>query len=688
MARRKDKRPGYDKLLDAWIPPENSGDPVGCVATSFTFSPVFFEEECLGRFLQLETDPTEDGVLYLIEREEKLAQVACAAALVDQHHCQGARSLRWDLLPARMPKGILHSKISILRWSELVRVVIASANLTEDGYRRNQEVFGVLDYRAGGEAPRDALESVVEFLRAAVRYAHSEAEASPPAVQRWNEFLDGVLAIPDEWTAESRTQRRGSIRVMPVLTGPDRADALERLASIWPPRVPPIHASVVSPFFDPPATDNAPAKALWQRLRQRGEANVAFYVSAEEIPGEHALFVHAPESLGRAQPRGRHEVTTEFVRIKLDANRPLHAKSIWLEGDRWVVYMIGSSNFTSAGLGIGHVKNLEANLAYIIDARANPKSYDRARERHLDGDKIDPDSELRWQPREDDAEDSAPETVLLPPAFGSATYDSDTKQQTTMRLTFAGAPPPGWRVRTDGEEATVMAESDWQSKGSPAEVVQAWSSDRPPSGFWVSWTESGGSAWWPVNVANAASLPPPQELKNLPLDVLVDILTSARPLHRAMEKHLLRMARAGDGSGDGPLIDPHKRVDTSGFLLQRTRRVAWALNALRERLERPVVTEECLCWRLHGPVGVIALAEALVREAASPEESAFLLSELALELHRAVPRDATGCVPAEVVRHEIRRVVDDLRSRVPHVADADLANLKHYVDDVFERISR
>ena len=71
MAKSKDIRQGYGKLLDAWVAPEGAGDPIGCIATSFTFSPVFFEEECLGRFLSLETNPNEDGPVYLVEREEK-----------------------------------------------------------------------------------------------------------------------------------------------------------------------------------------------------------------------------------------------------------------------------------------------------------------------------------------------------------------------------------------------------------------------------------------------------------------------------------------------------------------------------------------------------------------------------------------------------------------------------------------
>ena len=165
MRKRKASKAGYGKLLDAWTPSDSAGHPVGCVATSFTFSPVFFEEECLGRFLQMETDPIEDGPMYLIEREEKLAQVSCIAAIVDQHHCRGLRSLRWDLLACRPTRGILHAKISLLRWNNLVRLIVGSANLTEDGYRRNREVFGILDYRPQSEAPLAVLQEVVGLLR-------------------------------------------------------------------------------------------------------------------------------------------------------------------------------------------------------------------------------------------------------------------------------------------------------------------------------------------------------------------------------------------------------------------------------------------------------------------------------------------------------------------------------------------
>jgi len=89
MSKQKKKNVVSAKLLDLWSPPEGAGFSVGCVATTFTFNPVFFEEECLGRFLQMQSDAIEDGPVYIIEREEKLADIRCASVLVDASHCKG-----------------------------------------------------------------------------------------------------------------------------------------------------------------------------------------------------------------------------------------------------------------------------------------------------------------------------------------------------------------------------------------------------------------------------------------------------------------------------------------------------------------------------------------------------------------------------------------------------------------------
>src|SRR6185437_2623166 len=128
-----------------------------------------------------------------------------------------------------------------------------------------------------------------------------------------------------------------------------------------------------------------------------------------------------------------------------------------------------------------------------------------------------------------------------------------------------------------------------------------WTRPSPPSELRVTWNDSGGAAWWPVNVLDPSALPPPAELKDLSLEELIDILTSAKPLHEALKKWLTRKSKKSPAE-EIPM-DPHRRVDTSSFLLQRTRRLSWALTALRSRLERPVFSETGLIWRLRGPIG-------------------------------------------------------------------------------------
>ncbi len=683
MAKRtKDKKEGYGKLLDAWVPPKNAGMPIGCVATSFTFSSSFFEEECLSRFLSLETDPTEDGPLYLIEREEKLSQVISACAVVDQHHCKGPRSLRWDLLPARVPAGILHAKISLLVWSDMVRLIVASANLTEDGYRRNLEVFGTFDYRQGGECPILLLQEVVDFLGTCAGRSQPTPEAPSPALARVNALLDKARAIPSDWGLSHEGALRNGVVAYPVLVGPDRQHALETLAQLWPGTNPPHEAHVVSPFFDPPDAPNLPVMEIWQRLRKRGNASVSFYVDAEDIPDDQVL-VHAPKSLFTAQPTGRPGVETHAQRVELEATRPLHAKGISFKNQRWMLYMIGSSNFTSAGLGLGSARNLEANVAYLVDTNRQPKTAEAFNHAFPASTALNMET-LKWQSALECEDEIPSEEAPLPETFGSATYTLDDVLGACVVFEFAGYPPAGWTVVSEHEDSEILSQRAWADAGQPATMTVEWKPSRPPSGFWVSWSDVRQRAWWPVNVESMRALPPPDELKSLSLEILIEILTSARPLHRVLGEYLKRKKDKDKLPLPVIIDDPHKRVDTSRFLLQRTRRVSWALSAIRDRMERPVATEEGLHWRFYGPVGVHALVEALLKEGQSQQEKVFFLSELALTLLRVKPQTAPGYLPAERTKAAIGEMIQELREETDFDFDGVAANLKAYVREVFE----
>lgn len=683
MSREQKNRPGFSQILDAWVPPDSAGEALGCVATTFTFSPNLFESECVARFVGLESEPS-DGAAYLIEREEKLAQLLCAAVLVDQHHARGMRSLRWDLLSARPRTGILHAKVAVLLWSRCARLIVGSANLTEDGYRRNHEVFAVLDYHEESEAPLATLREVLEFLRKAA--ALSSTEGSGPAITRWERFLDRVGTQARNWGAKQPPHSLTKPRVIPVFTAPWlQDDALSSLGKLWPGNSPPERAYVLSPFFDPPEAENRPASKIWKVLRQRGAAEVEYDCVVEEIPGEKALFVRAPESIVKARPSNSRELRTVVKRLVLDQGRQLHAKCLWLENDDLTLSMIGSSNFTSAGLAVGKIKNIEANLAFVVGTQAS------ATRRALfdawpDCEDIPESRELRWQPSED-RDDSAGEAQLLPPSFGDVRFGVNEAGRPFIEMTFVGSPPSGWQATPDGASVPFATEAQWRQAGSPEVLRLEWDERRPPVGFEVRWTGATNPAWWPVNIVDANALPPPPELKDLSLEVLIEILTSSKPIHKALSEWLSRRAE-GTKANEERDLDPHRRVDTSSFLLQRTRRISWALAGLRKRLEQPVASEQALEWRLRGPVGVRALTAAISRESRSDAERHFFLAELCLELGRVEPQVQPGTLKASEIEAALRSLVAEIRESIPAGTLSTQPDMEKYVKAVFREALR
>src|SRR5687768_15215322 len=179
MSNRKTSASGV--MLDLWRPPQGAGDPIGCLASTYTFDPGLFDEQCLGRFLDIESEPDREDLAFLLERESRLGGVY-AGVLVDHTQAGVEHSLRWDVLPVRIRFGKQHAKISVLSWTCCTRIIVASANLTEPGYRSNFEVAGTVDLtpEAGDAA---ALAQAIDFLRNLVTLVPGAA-SSPPAVRR------------------------------------------------------------------------------------------------------------------------------------------------------------------------------------------------------------------------------------------------------------------------------------------------------------------------------------------------------------------------------------------------------------------------------------------------------------------------------------------------------------------------
>ncbi len=679
MSRTKTEAVGR-KALSLWQAPPDAGEPLLCIATTFTFDATCFETECLGRFLQMETHPQEsDAVGYLIEREEKLAS-ARVCVVVDRRHATAKESLRWDVLPVSVPGGVQHSKVAVLCWGDRLRVIVGSGNLTEAAYRKNLEVFGTIDIARCVEGDVGAVVAVLDFLEHVVdRAIGSDTRQGPK--QRASESLRTIRRRIVKWpSVEGRTRR-----VAAVFGGVGKP-VLDQLGQLWPmPGSPPRDTHVLSPFFDS-ESDAAPLiDSLVGVMAKRRPRELHFYVRSEGLPDDR-LRVFAPRPLidvaGELAECSVHSVNCQ----QDDESRFSHAKMLVLCNDAWEMTMIGSSNFTRAGLGAPNSPaNFEANLVYTFRVEeAQCKQMQSVWPDTGDDDVDLSDGQVVCQPVFENEGEEA-QVPALPAPFREALFDSGTDPR--LILLLGDGLPEQWCVAAN-QGRQLLSSSSWSKQ--TGEQVIPWS-ETPPFVLDVTWTRDGNqyASGWLVNVIDPESLPPAEELRTLTLEELIEVLASTRPLHEAVTRVLRkRLGRNGRNVTDVQL-DPHKRINTETFLLHRTKRVALALERLRERLERPVLTEDALAWRLRGPVGARALAEAFQRDGRTPAEKRFFLAELALTLSRVrAAQAALGGLPARVIRKQLRASIADVESRAIGTADGDSSVLDRYVSAAFEEARR
>ena len=646
MARKDKIEANQLPLLDAWQAPPNAGDPIGVLATTFTFNAAFFEEECLARFAGVQSDARRDGVLYRMEREERLAQLRCAAVIADHHHVGGIRSLRWDLLSARPARGVMHAKISLLAWQHKVRVMVGSANLSVDAYRRNQECAAVVDFDASS-TDRQLLNPVLDFLQQILAICHGAGR------DRAEDLLSWVRSRSWQTTTSPRGLQRRWVFVSPKtpgvigqLTGvqPDRAGLL-------PGRAGQVH--VVSPFFDKDKREGGPEHALWADvLKLRGEAALHFHVAGEPRGDDKGWRLAIPKHVAESAPSGQRAnatVSLHAIEVKGAAgstaaeHRPLHAKSMHLSAPNWSALLIGSSNFTSAGLGLpaSNVINYEANLLYLVESSDSDSLRKGLDSRFLQGQAIPKESPIEYEPAFDSEVLEVGDAPPLPAFFSEVVLDRLDQDEITLQFEYSDANPPiKWQIMC--RDQSILDSTQWANAGSPRTQILTLPRPKPtPSVLTVGWQREQidlphGVADWPVNVRAPEVLPPPEELNDLSLATLLDLLGSAKPLHQSLRDWLRQLPDDDDADPDAAteLVDPHAKVDTSGFLIQRVRRACWAMCRLRERLEQPVGSRAGWDWLLRGPTGARAVLEAMLREAdpALPDESAFLLIEFLREL--------------------------------------------------------
>jgi hypothetical protein len=660
------------KALDLWQAPAGAGEPLVCVVTTFTFDAAFFETECVGRFLQMDTHPSEsDAVGYLIEREEKLA-AAKVCALVDRRHARDKESLRWDVLGVLVPKAIQHAKVALLVWGNHARVIIGSGNLTDPGYRKNLEVFGTIELSKTDGGDRNSIEKTIEFLEQVVNLAVGSDGPHTPK-ERVRHALAVVRRHVDTWPTAATDIRTA----IPIFGLPGRS-VLKQFSAEWPGDGPARTASVASPFFDSPGHDRHAINALVMLMAKKRPRDLYFDIRAEDLP-DGRIRLYAPLGMLKSARQACDVHVRTILPLQQEEVRYVHAKLLRLENDHWQMLLAGSSNFTAAGLGAvpGH-GNFEANLVYRI--KTSDPQFQRFERLWPDRNEheVDLDSpKLIWDPEPEELEGGS-DTLPLPACFQDAIFEPG--KNPSLRISLTPDLPQSWSIRIpNGHEllGTTLGSG-------PGQHVIEWMGQPVPFVLEVSWVHDDQTAVanWPVNVSNPGALPPPEALRDLTLEELLEILSSTRPLADAVV-HVLRK-RVGTPRIDVNL-DPLTRLDSQAFLLRRTKRVAAALERLRERLERPALTTDAFEWRLRGAIGPITLADAFVREASLPGEAKFYLAELALALNRVRPeRGASGGLSVTTIADLLLLAVLELEAKalaLPSMSDTRM--LDEYATEAF-----
>jgi hypothetical protein len=622
MSRRKAETTGA--MLELWRPSKGAGDPIGCLTTTYTFHTGLFDEQCLARFLEIESEPNREELPFLLERESRLGAVY-AGVLVDHSQAGVEHSYRWDVLPVRVPGGKQHAKVSLLVWDRQVRIIVASANLTEQGYRSNYEVAVPVDViPTGGNI--DLLQDTLTFLRRMIRFVPAASFDEPFAdVVRVTSFLNEVEKRVKRWTPD---RRRASVRQHFVYTMPaahrlPQQGSLEEAFALCRARGgSPTQIWLASPFFDSEAATADVSASLCKAMARGADRKVTFCVPATRDDEQPKRWrIAAPNTLIKAAQRLKAEVTLEALPDRdVDKNlRPWHAKMVAFKTGDYSALMVGSSNFTTAGMGIsGHRFNIEANLLTIVDEEAFARDAGRLESLWPGMDQIVDPAKAEWRGPDPEKEEEEQATKQGPPkGFLAASYRAG-RNRAVILLLDPPELPDDWTVSAAGRRPQKLADcAAWKASGREAVFEIEWSKPEPPEKLVVRWP--GHEGLLPLNVEDRRELPPPAELDHMTADDMLGILAASDPsaAFRAWAKRQHRNVDEFDSDLDSatPIdLDPLRRYDIHATFLHRVRHRARVLAQLRANLERPVPGAQALDWRLRGLVGIEPLAERLVRE--------------------------------------------------------------------------
>ena len=199
---------------------------------------------------------------------------------------------------------------------------------------------------------------------------------------------------------------------------------------------------IASPFFDSDSETSAATAALCKLLARGTDRHLCFCVPAIRDETAAVPRLAAPRALVDTPSRYSASVSVELLPDHdADRNlRPWHAKMLALKGDRYSALMVGSSNFTRAGLGVGGRRNTEANLLTLVDYVEFSRDSGELDALWPEMEQVDGAEAAEWEGgRPEREEEERASGQPAPPGFLSAVFRAGRAQQLVLYLDPARA---------------------------------------------------------------------------------------------------------------------------------------------------------------------------------------------------------------------------------------------------------
>lgn len=634
------------KLSDRLLPDARTGALEAVLATTFEMRHDFVDTDWLPTLLELHTQD-ERSLVGRVAIERELARLDSVTLLMEpRRYRDGGRSrhLRVDVVPAPGLAGKLHAKVTVLLFAKAVRVIVGSANLTDNGYRKNREVALTLTSHTARPSIHDALvrEALLGFEQ------HLGAALTDSARDTVRKAL-------------ARTPASASIADTSFAwSGPGHA-LWPRFVELWPKDEAIEKLTLVSPFWAQEAADTL--DRLLHALRERG--GITPKTEVRLITAAHALTrtewgpmlppsfkAHDWGSLGvrvtaqAADP----SVSKEEVDGMEDfiGTRDLHAKVVIAQGARHGVAYLGSANFTAHGWGFAGHANVEAG---VLLRRPSGHADLAALTMPVCGKCIE-----LGGPGMDAIQDSEviPTDPPWPGFILRVVLNGDAKAYNlAVDLDVQRVPAP-WRMelRSAGEPPAVLVASDASTAPKPQLTVPL-SADHARRLFveqqvWAVWPESPEGSPVPMNATaelrHTLPLLPDQRAPNE--DWLLAYF-QGRVDWQSLWNDPDEKPRALPAS----LVTP-RSVDTTGIQAYQMREFVEALAGVQRHLrDGEMRTAGAIRLELLGPISPLALARAAVAAEKSGQRSAtaaaFQLEALLTYVREAKARDMPEPVRAD-----------------------------------------